>query len=83
MKKDLTLEKEERIDGITVYKVFFGVECLKREEEIGANKQIDVDGVTIACGNAWRFYEDCLKRMEEGYPRMKLLASKTFDTETK
>lgn len=73
--RKLTLEKEEGIDGITVYKVFFGVQCLRREEEIKENAQKCADGRSVAETRATVYYEECLKLVNEGYPKVTVLAS--------
>lgn len=77
--KQLTLEKEEGIDGITVYKVFYGVMCLRREEEVGPNAAICIDGRTEAQTKASAYYQECLSRVNAGYPKITILASKEMD----
>lgn len=76
--KELVFEKEESITGITVYKIFFGIECLCREEEIGQNAQRCTDGRSVAYTKAQAKYDEFHERKKAGYPKVEILASTKF-----
>ena len=76
--KKLTFEKEETITGITVYKVFFGIECLSRQEEVGSNSQIADNGQSVAYNRAKDCFDECLERFKNGYPKTETIASVEF-----
>lgn len=77
--KELVLEKEETIDGLTKYMVFFGITCLKIEEEVGPKALRCTDGRSVAETNATEFYNECLSRYKAGYPKKSILASEKIN----
>lgn len=73
--KKLTFEKEETITGVTVYKVFFGIDCLSTQEEVGSNAQIATNGKSVAYNRARDLFEECYQRSKNGYPKSETILS--------
>jgi len=73
--KKLTLEKEESLTGITIYKVFFGIECLFRREAIGNNAILCTDGRTVAETEAQAAYDLYKDKISAGYPKTTIMES--------
>lgn len=75
----LTLQKEENVTGEVWYYIMEDLVCLKAFQEVGELAEESEFGESNAQMVATSYYNECLERKQNGFPRKTVLLTSDID----